>query len=223
MMSHRWVELQLPCEKRLESTALRGKNQISYNVQPSLGGWQFYHGPQIMTSTRLIFEIFLVLMWRPYCVQFCSLHILLYLIRQITGSDLSQTYVRKYYLHLGPDAGVSRGSSCVCTCISTVAMTLSEVIGFFFILRLTYILWQCAYIWHRPLGFTMTRDFCFLCIKIGFFLCETRYSLRWWQYYHMLVMKFINGHDTFVHFQLSLFTFLWKRSLNTIRLWTNRI
>lgn len=132
MMSHRRVELQFPCEKRLESTALRGKNQISYNVQPSLGGWQFYHGPQIMTSTRLIFEIFLVLMWRPYCVQFCSLHILLYLIRQITGSDLSQTYVRKYYLHLGPDAGVSRGSSCVCTCISTVAMTLSEVIGVFF-------------------------------------------------------------------------------------------
>lgn len=123
-----------------------------------------------MTSTRLIFEIFLVLMWRPYCVQFCSLHILLYLIRQITGSDLSQTYVRKYYLHLGPDAGVSRGSSCVCTCISTVAMTLSEVIGVFFILRLTYILWQCAYIWHRPLGFTMTRDFGFLCIKIGFFV-----------------------------------------------------
>lgn len=122
-----------------------------------------------MTSTRLIFEIFLVLMWRPYCVQFCLLHILLYLIRQITGSDLSQTYVRKYYLHLGPDAGVSRGSSCVCTCISTVAMTLSEVIGGFFILRLTYILWQCAYIWHRPLGFTMTRDFGFLCIKIGFF------------------------------------------------------
>lgn len=85
-----------------------------------------------MTSTRLIFEIFLVLMWRPYRVQFCLLHILLYLIRQITGSDLSQTYVRKYYLHLGPDAGVSRGSSCVCTCISTVAMTLSEVIGGFF-------------------------------------------------------------------------------------------
>lgn len=156
-----------------------------------------------MTSTRLIFEIFLVLMWRPYCVQFCSLHILLYLIRQITGSDLSQTYVRKYYLHLGPDAGVSRGSSCVCTCISTVAMTLSEVIGFFFILRLTYILWQCAYIWHRPLGFTMTRDFGFLCIKIGF-LCETRYSLRWWQYYHMLVMKFINGHDTFCAFSAEL-------------------
>lgn len=42
--------------------------------------------------------------------------------------------------------------------------------GLFFILRLTYILWQCAYIWHRPLGFTMTRDFGFLCIKIGFFV-----------------------------------------------------
>lgn len=102
-------------------------------IQPSVGGWQFYHGPQIMTSTRLIFEIFLVLMWRPYRVLFCLLHILLYLIRQITGSDLSQTYVRKHYLHLSnrADAGVSRGSSCVCTCISNVAMTLSEVLFFF--------------------------------------------------------------------------------------------
>lgn len=45
-----------------------------------------------------------------------------------------------------------------------------KLLGFFFILRLTYILWQCAYIWHRPLGFTMTRDFGFLCIKIGFFV-----------------------------------------------------
>lgn len=44
-----------------------------------------------------------------------------------------------------------------------------KLLGVFFILRLTYILWQCAYIWHRPLGFTMTRDFGFLCIKIGFF------------------------------------------------------
>lgn len=147
-----------------------GQNQIPNNVQPSLGGWQFYHGPQIMTSTRLIFEIFLVLMWRPYCVQFCSLHILLYLIRQITGSDLSQTYVRKYYLHLGPDAGVSRG---VKLRVYMYFYCCNDFVwsywGFFFILRLTYILWQCAYIWHRPLGFTMTRDFGFLCIKIGFF------------------------------------------------------
>lgn len=45
-----------------------------------------------------------------------------------------------------------------------------KLLGVFFILRLTYILWQCAYIWHRPLGFTMTRDFGFLCIKIGFFV-----------------------------------------------------
>lgn len=124
-----------------------------------------------MTSTRLIFEIFLVLMWRPYCVQFCSLHILLYLIRQITGSDLSQTYVRKYYLHLGPDAGVSRG---VKLRVYMYFYCCNDFVwsywGFFFILRLTYILWQCAYIWHRPLGFTMKRDFGFLCIKIGFFV-----------------------------------------------------
>lgn len=124
-------------------------------IQPSVGGWQFYHGPQIMTSTRLIFEIFLVLMWRPYRVLFCLLHILLYLIRQITGSDLSQNYVRKHYLHLSnrADAGVSRGSSCVCTCISNVAMTLSEVLIFFFIRRVAYLLWQLHTFDTDPSGF----------------------------------------------------------------------
>lgn len=128
-------------------------------IQPSVGGWQFYHGPQIMTSTRLIFEIFLVLMWRPYRVLFCLLHILLYLIRQITGSDLSQTYVRKHYLHLSnrADAGVSRGSSCVCTCISNVAMTLSEVLKFFFYPKGGLSLVTVGHIWHRPLGFSIWR------------------------------------------------------------------